>query len=41
MTIHDIDRTPFIERMRERNKQWEAEGYWREGLIEQIEALRP
>lgn len=41
VTIHDIDRTPFIERMRERNKQWEAEGYWREGLIEQVEALRP
>jgi TRAP-type transport system periplasmic protein len=39
-TIHDVDRTPFIDRMREKHRAWEAEGYWRAGLIDEIEALR-
>lgn len=39
--FHDIDRKPFIDRMRERNVQWEKEGYWRPGLMSELEALRP
>ena len=38
-TIHDVDRQPFIDRMRELHKKWEAEGYWQEGTIDQLNAL--
>lgn len=40
VTFHDVDRGPFVQRIAERNRQWEREGYWRAGLIEEIEALR-
>jgi TRAP-type C4-dicarboxylate transport system substrate-binding protein len=39
-TFHNIDRTPFVSRIAERNRQWQKEGYWRPGLINEIESLR-
>lgn len=38
--FHQIDRGPWVERIAERNLEWAAEGYWPEGLIEDIEALK-
>jgi TRAP-type transport system periplasmic protein len=38
---HEVDRTPFVERINEKNRQWTEEGYWREGLIEEIDSMRP
>ena len=38
-TMHDVDRQPFIDKMRELHKKWEDEGYWQEGTIEQLNAL--
>jgi TRAP-type C4-dicarboxylate transport system substrate-binding protein len=38
-TIHDVDRQPFIDKMRELHKKWEAEGYWQEGTIDKLNAL--
>lgn len=38
-TIHDVDRQPFIDRMRDLHRKWEAEGYWQEGTIDQLNAL--
>lgn len=40
VTFHQIERGPFVQRIAERNLQWEREGYWRRGFIEEIEALR-
>ena len=40
VTFHPIERGPFVQRIAERNLQWEREGYWRRGFIEEIEALR-
>ena len=40
VTIHEVDRTPFVERIAERNREWQAEGYWPENLISDIESLR-
>ena len=31
VTFIDVDRTPFVARIAERNRAWEAEGYWRNG----------
>lgn len=39
-TFHNVDRAPFVARIAERNQQWQKEGYWRPGLIDEIEALR-
>ena len=38
-TIHDVDRQPFVEKMRVLHKKWEAEGYWSPGTIDQLNAL--
>jgi TRAP-type transport system periplasmic protein len=38
--IMDVDRTPFIDKSRELNLKWQKEGYWRAGLLEEIDALR-
>jgi TRAP-type C4-dicarboxylate transport system substrate-binding protein len=38
--IVDVDRKPFIERVRELNAKWEKDGYWRAGLLQEIEAFR-
>ena len=40
VTFHDVQREAFVQRIAERNRQWEREGYWRAGFIEEIEALR-
>jgi TRAP-type C4-dicarboxylate transport system substrate-binding protein len=39
-TIHNVNRAPFVQRIAERNRQWQKEGYWRAGLIDEIEKLR-
>lgn len=39
-TIHNVNRAPFVQRIAERNRQWQKEGYWRPGLIDEIEKLR-
>jgi TRAP-type C4-dicarboxylate transport system substrate-binding protein len=39
-TIHNVNRAPFVQRIAERNRQWEKDGYWRPGLIEEIEKLK-
>jgi len=39
-TLHNVDRTPFVQRIAERNRQWQKENYWRAGLIDEIERLR-
>jgi TRAP-type transport system periplasmic protein len=39
-TFHTPDRAAFVQRITERNRQWQREGYWRAGLIDEIEALR-
>ena len=39
VTVIELDRTEFVEVISERNRQWQAEGYWRDGLIDEIEAL--
>jgi TRAP-type C4-dicarboxylate transport system substrate-binding protein len=41
VTFHEIDRGPFVELMRKRHEEWTKEGYWRPGLIDEINALRP
>ena len=38
-TIHDVNRQPFVDKMRDLHKKWEAEGYWRAGLIDELNAL--
>jgi TRAP-type C4-dicarboxylate transport system substrate-binding protein len=38
--FHEVDRAPWVERIRERNMQWEAEGYWSPGLVESIDTYR-
>lgn len=40
VTFHDVEREPFVRRIAERNRQWERDGYWRAGLMAEIEALR-
>lgn len=40
VTIHNVNRAPFVQRIAERNRQWQKEGYWRPGLIDEIEKLR-
>jgi TRAP-type C4-dicarboxylate transport system substrate-binding protein len=39
-TLHDVNRAPFVQRIAERNRQWQKDGYWRQGLIDEIEKLR-
>ena len=39
-TIHNVNRAPFVQRISERNRQWQKDGYWRPGLIDEIEKLR-
>ena len=39
-TIHNVNRAPFVQRIAERNRQWQKEGYWRPGLIDEVEKLR-
>jgi TRAP-type C4-dicarboxylate transport system substrate-binding protein len=39
-TLHDVNRAPFVQRIAERNRQWQKENYWRPGLIDEIEKLR-
>lgn len=39
-TLHNVNRAPFVQRIAERNRQWQNEGYWRPGLIDEIEKLR-
>lgn len=41
VTFHQIERPAFVQRIAERNRQWQQEGYWRPGFIDEIEALRP
>ena len=36
----DVDRTPFIERAKQINQKWQQEGFWRPGLLDEIEAVR-
>jgi len=38
--FHNVDRAPFVQRIAERNRQWQKENYWRPGLIDEIEKLR-
>ena len=38
--LHEVNRAPFVARIAERNRQWQKEGYWRPGLIDEIEKLR-
>lgn len=40
VTFHQIERAAFVQRIAERNRQWQQEGYWRRGFIDEIEALR-
>lgn len=40
VTFHQIERAAFVERIADRNRQWQREGYWRQGFIDEIEALR-
>lgn len=40
VTFHQIERAAFVQRIAERNRQWQQEGYWRQGFIDEIEALR-
>jgi len=38
--VTEMDRTDFVEVIGAKNLQWQAEGYWRAGLIDEIEALK-
>jgi TRAP-type transport system periplasmic protein len=38
-TFYEVDRAPFVAKVTECNRRWSEEGYWREGLIEEIQAL--
>lgn len=40
VTFHAVDRAPFVARIVERNRQWQKDGYWRAGLIDEIDGLR-
>ena len=40
ITFHEVDRKPFVERIAQRNREWQAEGYWPKNLISNIESLR-
>lgn len=40
VTFHQVERAAFVQRIAERNLQWQREGYWRAGFIDEIEALR-
>jgi len=39
-TIHEFDRRPFVDKVRELNERYVTEGHIPEGLIEQIDSLR-
>lgn len=41
VTFHEVDRGPWVERIQQRNREWAEAGYWRAGLIEEIEAAKP
>lgn len=41
VTFHTIDRTPWVERIQQRNREWAEQGYWRDGLIDEINAAMP
>ena len=34
--FYEFDRGPFIKRVAELNAQWQKEGYWRAGFLEDI-----
>jgi TRAP-type C4-dicarboxylate transport system substrate-binding protein len=38
--FHEVDRGPWVERIRERNRRWEEEGYWSAGLVDTIDSYR-
>ncbi len=38
--VTEIERDEFVEVIEARNRQWQAEGYWRAGLIDEVEALK-
>lgn len=40
VVFHEVDTSAFVERIAQRNQEWQAEGYWPEGLISEIESLR-
>ncbi len=40
VTIHEVDVTPFVERIAQRNQEWQADGYWPDNLIANIQSLR-
>lgn len=40
VTLHEVNRAPFVQRIAERNRQWQKDGYWRAGLIDEIEKLK-
>ena len=39
-TFHDFDRDPFVSSVTEMHKKLEKEGYWRAGLIDEINSYR-
>ena len=38
--VTEIERNEFVEIIEARNREWQAEGYWRAGLIDEVEALK-
>ena len=40
VTFVDIDRKPFVEIIAKRNREWQKEGYWPKGLIDEIDSLK-
>ena len=38
--FHEVDTAPFVERITQRNQEWQAEGYWPDNLISNIQSLR-
>ena len=37
--FHEVDRKPFNAIIQKRNLEWQAQGYWRKGLIDEINAM--
>lgn len=40
VAFHEVDTSPFVDRIALRNQEWQAEGYWPEDLISEIDSLR-
>ena len=38
--IMDVDRGPFINAAKQLNLKWQKEGFWRPGLLDEVEAMR-